>query len=92
MRLVMVVVLILVVLWRVSCARENMAGDPWPIASGDPVPYGMSRKNQLGRRCPDGAICLRRWREPVPTLPGARQVADDVWDRTYASGTGFQLF
>ncbi len=80
------ILLIFLYFWFVPNPFEAMAGDPWPVASGEPVPYGPRKK------CPSGAICLRRWREPIPVGPGARQVTDDTWDRTYASGTGFQMY
>jgi hypothetical protein len=80
------VLVLLVFLYFWYAPSEAMAGDMWPVASGEPVPYTGRKK------CPSGAICLRRWRDPIPVGPGARQVTDDVWDRTYASGIGFQLY
>jgi hypothetical protein len=82
----MIIFLCMILLFWLIDYSERMAGDPWPVASGDPVPYGQQKK------CPEGAICLRRWREPIPVGPGARQVTDNEWDRTYASGIGLQLY
>lgn len=85
MKLLIAALCIIILLVLLYPTREHLAGPGWPEASGEPVPYGQRRK------CPEGAICVRRWRTPVPVGPGARSVSDDTWARTYASGIGLQL-
>jgi di/tricarboxylate transporter len=85
LRLLALCVIILLVLLFLYPTSEHLSGPGWPEASGEPVPYGQRRP------CPTGAICIRRWRTPIPVGKDARSVSDDVWARTYASGTGFQL-
>lgn len=76
------ILLLLVLIYIRTNSTETFLAS---VPSAEPIPYGRRRS------CPSGAICIRRWRTPVPAGPNARSVADDVWARTYDSGIGFQL-
>jgi|GEM_PF-4556578 len=84
--LYILILILLTLLIFISSDYEFFASGPSfdSISSGDPVNYRKPMSNSI-----------RRWRNPVPDqsdiLGPARQVTDDVWNRTYDSGIGFQL-
>jgi hypothetical protein len=82
------VVIVILILWWTRGTSEHLNNELGfaAVSSGDPVPYGKLRT------CPSGAICLGRWRQPIPVGASARQVSDDTWARTYDSGQGFTMY
>ena len=82
----LVIMLFLGVAGRLESFQPVYQGASWATtSSSNPVGYG----NRATRH--SDSVNIRRWRTPVPVGPGARQVQDDTWARTYASGPGFQL-
>lgn len=82
----LVVMLIMGVAKRMEDFRPVYQGASWSSTSSSwPVSYD-SRPSKY-----TNSTNIRRWRTPVPTGPGARQVQDDTWARAYDPGLGVQL-
>lgn len=78
--------LIFIIFWFLASEQFWQGPSFDSVASGSPVNY---------RKPVTGVYSIRRWRNLVPDqsyiLGPPRQVTDNVWDRTYNSGIGFQM-
>jgi hypothetical protein len=83
--IVLLLLLLIYVFWNTECFWQGPSF--YMLANGSPVEY----RKPIG----GNIISIRRWRNPVPDqsniLGPPRQLTEDIWDRTYRSGIGFQL-